>query len=392
MIKRLGYKIKLFVFTILILIITIEIISLIAVKLNLLMYNEEPGYLYPSGDKWRTETMPWGSWHKPNFSDHHRETCFDVKYESNNLGARDNEPYNENLPKNSIILIGDSFAEGMGLQLEDTFAEVLEKRIGRKVLNFGSAAHFGPVQEEILYRTLASKLPHNEMIYFFLPANDFWENDRRWWNSKFNKFRHRPYFKKVDNDKYDIFYPGGKTENKILIHLKDFIFHRLQVFLIQYTYTANTLRTINALYSKYTDKYSKHTDKKNMVIRKPNIGHSYFFDDHEAINGALYFSKKLLSEASDLKRRLIVIFPEAVCVNSICRSKDLEMIYNGKDYKNLKWYLDLKRISSETDSKLFDLADHFTKEEWSKMALKCDGHPNPYGIRVIVELINRKFF
>ena len=68
------------------------------------------------------------------------------------------------------------------------------------------------------------------------------------------------------------------------------------------------------------------------------------------------------------------------------------MIYNGKDYKNLKWYLDLKRIASETNSKLFDLADHLKKEDWSKMVLKCDGHPNPYGIRVIVELIVEKLF
>jgi len=132
MVKHLGYKIKFFVFTILILIITIEIISLIAVKLNLLMYNEEPGYFYPTGDKWRTEIMPWGAWHKPNFRDRHRKTCFDVEYESNNLGARDNEPYDENLPKNSIILIGDSMAEGIGVELEDTFAEVLEKDIGKR--------------------------------------------------------------------------------------------------------------------------------------------------------------------------------------------------------------------------------------------------------------------
>ena len=81
-----------------------------------------------------------------------------------------------------------------------------------------------------------------------------------------------------------------------------------------------------------------------------------------------------------------------MCVNSICRSKNLEMIYNGKDYKNLKWYLDLKRISSETNSKLFDLADYLKKEDWSEMALKCDGHPNPYGIRIIVELIIENFF
>ena len=173
--------------------------------------------------------------------------------------------------------------------------------------------------------------------------------------------------------------------NKILIYLKDFIFHRLQVFLIQYTYTANTLKTINRLYAKFTK-------KKSVVIREPNFGYSYFFDDHEAINDALYFSKKLLSEASGLKRRIIVIFPEVVCVNSICRSKNLEMIYNGKDYKNLKWYLDFKKIASETNSTLLDLADYIEKDDIQKMVVKCDGHPNPYGIRVIVELIVEKFF
>jgi len=44
MVKRLESKIKLFVFTILILIITIEMLSFIATKLNLLMANEEPIY------------------------------------------------------------------------------------------------------------------------------------------------------------------------------------------------------------------------------------------------------------------------------------------------------------------------------------------------------------
>jgi len=376
MIKRLGSKIKLFVFTILILIITIEMLSFIATKLNLLMVNEEPGYFYPFGNKWRTETMPWGSWHKHNFSDRHRKTCFDVKYESNNLGARDNEPYDENLPKNSIILIGDSLAEGIGVKLENTFAEVLEKGIGRKVLNFGSAAFFGPVQEEILYRTLASELSHNEMIYFFLPINDFTENDRRWWNSKFNKFRHRPYFRKIKNNKYEIFYPNEKINNKFLIALKSFLFHRIQVFLVQYTYTANTLKTINRLYAKFTK-------KKDMVNSNLASGYGYFFDDHEAIDGSLYFSKKLLSEAFNLERRLIVIIPTPI---------DLDNIYSGKDYKNLKWYLDLKRISSQTNSILFDLADHLKKEDWEKMVHTCDGHWSIYGNNIIAKLIEKNFF
>ena len=360
-------KIKLFIFTILILIITIEMLSFIATKFNLLMVNEEPVYYYPSGNKWRTETKPWGSWHKPNFKDQHRKTCFDVKYESNNLGSRDNEPYDENLPKNSIILIGDSFAEGIGVNLENTFAEVLEKEIGRKVLNFASAAFFGPVQEEILYRTLASRLPHNEMIYFFLPANDFTDNDRRWWNSRFNKFRHRPYFRKIKNNEYEIFYPNEKVKSELLISLKSFIFYRLQMLLTQYTYTANTLKTINRIYAKFTK-------KKDVVNIGISSGYGYFFDDHEAIDGSLYFSKKLLSEAFNLERRLIVIIPILI---------DLDNINNGKDYKNLKWYLDLKRISSQTNSILFDLADHLKKEDRRG---KMGTHVMDIGVSMVIAL------
>ena len=85
----------------------VEILSLIATKFNLLIVNKEPNYFYASGNKWRIETKPWGAWHKPNFKDRHTKECFDVEYQSNNLGARDDEPYDNNLPKDSIILIGD---------------------------------------------------------------------------------------------------------------------------------------------------------------------------------------------------------------------------------------------------------------------------------------------
>ena len=46
------------------------------------------------------------------------------------------------------------------------------------------------------------------------------------------------------------FMSNEKINNKFLIALKSFIFHRIQVLLIQYTYTANTLKTINRLYNK----------------------------------------------------------------------------------------------------------------------------------------------
>ena len=120
-----------------------------------------------------------------------------------------------------------------------------------------------------------------------------------------------------------------------------------------------------------------------MASREPDIGSSYFFDEDESINGTLYFSKKLLLEASNLERRIILITPAIA---------DLNDIHNGKDYKNLKWYRDLKKISSETNSTIFDLADHIEKKDFYKIMLECDGHWNPYGTRVVVELVKKKFF
>jgi hypothetical protein len=375
MIKKVISLLKFLIFVIIILIISIETLSFVATKFNLLIINEDPDYYKSYGNKWRTENTEWGSWHKPNFKDKHTKKCFDVTYESNNLGARDDEDYNKNLPKDSIILIGDSFAEGYGVNLKQTFSKILENKTGRKVLNFGSAGHFGAVQQEILYRKLASKLPHNEILYFFLPSNDFTDNDRSYWNTKFNKFRYRPYFKKIGQNNYDIFYPE-KNNSRLFISLNDFAFNRLQTFLIKYTYTANTLRSINVLFAKFNK-------KKSIVVNNKKTGDSYFFDNEESINGTLFFTKNLLLNASNKKRRIIVIIPTL---------DDLNKIENGKIYKDLKWYKDLKKVSFETNTKFFDLAEVINKNEYTKMLYKCDNHWNPSGHKFVADLIIKKFF
>jgi hypothetical protein len=376
--KNIKSKIKFFVITISLSLFFFELFSLVATKFNLLIFNQEPNYRYSSGNKWRNEIKPWGAWHKENYKDRHRTKCFDVEYRSNNLGARDDKVYDQTQPSDSIILIGDSFVEGMGVNLNDTVGKILEKETDRKVLNFGSGGFFGPVQEEILYNDLASKLPHNEMIYFFLPANDFIENDRRYWRSKINRFRHRPYYKKVSDNEYSVFYPSKDSKSKFLLAVQSFLFHRLQVFLVDYTYSANTLRTLSALYIRSSNK------EKNIVNQNvKETGYSYFFDDSESVDGSLFFTKKLLSKASNLKRRLIIIIP---------LMEDFIRIRNGENYKQLKWYLDLKKIVSQTNSEFFDLADHFTRDDYEKMLEKCTRHWSIYGNKIVAKLIMENFF
>ena len=188
--------------------------------------------------------------------------------------------------------------------------------------------------------------------------------------------RFRPYFKKINEKNYDIFYPSQNVQNKFLINVKSFLFLRLKSFLIQYTYTANTLRSINAIMTKFNA-------DKSAIISNPNLGTSYFFDDKEAINGAIFFSKKLLSEAVYLKRRIIVIIPTLI---------DIDLIQNGKSYKNLKWYQDLKQVSLETNTEFIDLANYFKKEEYKKMIFSCDFHWNVFGHKEVANLIVKKFY
>ena len=149
---------------------------------------------------------------------------------------------------------------------------------------------------------------------------------------------------------------------------------RLKSFLIQYTYSANTLRSINALLTKFNE-------NKSGVIRSPDSGISYFFNDHESINGTIFFLTKLLSEAIHLKRRILVVIPTL---------EDLNLIYYGKSYKNLKWYKDFKQIALETNTEFVDLANHFKKEKYKKMIFTCDWHWNPYGHKEVANLIIKK--
>jgi len=156
-----------------------EIISFIIFKFNLLEISHIPK-IYMSNsqipnDEWWIEKNRWGAWHKKNSLTTQKRSCFDVAYQSNEYGARDSS-FNENSLKN-IILIGDSFAEGYGVNYEDTSQKYLEDLTNSNILNFGVSKNFGIVQYYIIYKNFAKKFKHNKLIIYFLPNNDFGDND-----------------------------------------------------------------------------------------------------------------------------------------------------------------------------------------------------------------------
>jgi hypothetical protein len=92
------------------------------------------------------------------------------RYDINSLGTRDDEA---SLQHPEIIVAGDSFAMGWGVNQEETFVKQLEKKIGIKVLN-AAVASYGTAREMMILR----RLPTDRMKYLIIQycGNDIDEN------------------------------------------------------------------------------------------------------------------------------------------------------------------------------------------------------------------------
>ena len=173
-----------------------------------------PGYMRPAaapGPGWLTEREAWGAWHSPNQAERQNSRCFSVSLQSNSYGARDRERSVDEGADRTVVL-GDSFAEGWGVEAEERVSDLLEARFHREFLNFGVENDVGPLQYQILYEQLATKFSHDRVLILFLPDNDFTDNDADYWRRFRPDFdeRHRPYYQADGAGAYRAFYPAPK--------------------------------------------------------------------------------------------------------------------------------------------------------------------------------------
>lgn len=226
-----------------------EVLSFAATKSGLLLFSEPPGNFY--GFHWRTEGDAWGVWHKPHARDRHVTRCFDVQYQSNSIGARDDEFSKEAQPGvTRVILLGDSFAEGYGVDFASTSQALIEQYAGVEVLNFGSAGDFGPVQYYLLYDRVARQFEHDTVIVYLLPANDFRDNDYA--------ARHdipalvptyRPYWKSTGTGHFEIVYPTDTRPSATYGGYPPGVTGTIRRFINEYTWSKNALRTARYILS-----------------------------------------------------------------------------------------------------------------------------------------------
>ena len=169
--KNFINKLILSIFTIFL----IELISYSFYKFDLLEISHKPKFYLTNNeipnDEWWTEENIWGAWHVKNSKTRQIRSCYDATYISNEVGARD-ESFLLN-KSNDIVLIGDSFAEGYGVNLDNTSQKYIEDFTGFNVLNFGVSKNFGIVQYYQIYTNFAKNYKHNKLIIFFTKQR-FW--------------------------------------------------------------------------------------------------------------------------------------------------------------------------------------------------------------------------
>ena len=370
---------------ILITILILELISFLASQLDLFLVNDTPSFYrkdssissnLPSVYETRTENKPWGAWRRENLLSIHETSCFNVINSSNEVGARDDSFLEHN--SNSIVLLGDSFAEGIGVDHQNTAQFLLEKKLGKNILNFGMAGNFGPLQEYIIYKDLASKYAHNYVLVFVLPANDFKDNEYKYWQDSISKkLRYRPYYSLSSSPLVPFYPPTAKPSDQLgmysnaTLSLKQKLFNylaSLEHFLVNYTWTSNALRTFHAA-----------------IFRQDYTNDSYYLSSTLEEQRNLVAAYRGIVDLAGNKTVSFVVIPAA---------RDIELLskVDKSLIKSQYWYNELQSLSRASGGFFLDLLSVLPSNP-NLLFHTCDGHWSEYGnnwaANEIFKMLNR---
>ena len=337
-----------------------EILSIIYIYI--FNYTNPPRFFY-NNTHIEDNNPFFGVWHKFNGQFNHKRECFDVVYNFNSYGARDKERSQKSKYPRGIIL-GDSFIEGFGLEDDSRISNILEEKIGREILNFGTSGNFGTTQMALLYENLAAKFDHEFLIIGLFPHNDFDDNSIEVGHSKYPS-RYRPYrIINKESGSYELIYFLKDLKNSYWYpdNIKKSYLKFLSIFK-RMTHTGTVLSTL-----------------KNKIMDKPDIKFRF----------AEYSNK----EFDIIKYDLLNIFDKSegksIFVFAIPSSFDFNYALNGKLNFN-KLGNELKKFCNKNNMEYIDifskLLESYNSKNFNNLYLSCDGHFSKEGNTKSAEII-----
>lgn len=312
---------------------------------------ELPTYTFQSTQNfWYDLNEDFGTIHLPNDVYRQKKYCFDVLYKSNSKGFRDVER-DVSSGTHRVVALGDSFTEGIGVNLEDRLTNLLESDKNIPHLNFGLAGNFGPTQYWMLYKTHAQDYSHDAVLIGILPSNDFIDDDY-------------DIALKVGGNRYRPFLIGDYPNFELVYHTQDikqskakprkqgFVFKILRNF----TYFYNMYR-----YLRVMKRVAEIPEDQLLEASKVPSYFNYSKKQFDRLKYSLQEIKKLVGD-------------RPMMVYSIPIEKEIKAY---REHKHNPLGKQLKALCDSLHVEYLDLlpkTDQFSEEEYKTLYLPCDGH------------------
>jgi hypothetical protein len=348
---------KLVAFNALIALALLEVSLFAAARLSLVSMDLPSYTLANVTPFWGDTNKDFGVWHPASSQYRHTRSCFNVVYRSNAHGMRDDEAPLKALGRR-VVVLGDSFVEGFGVDTENRVTELLEARTGIPHLNFGTSGSFGLTQSLILYKTLASRFEHTAVIIGVLPDNDFADDD--WQNAQTAyRDRYRPYLV----GSYPAYELRYSNPGVVAAGLRDTGLYAEQ-FLNEFSYTARAYSFLRTYL-----KAARAADPADKLKAKGGTRHSRFFEfNREEFDRMRYAVEQIVTLAA----------PRPVLVMSIPRRSDYTRV--EREGRQAPLSQEMEALSRAVGFTYVDLLDrspnYYALDE---LFFSCDPHWSPGG-------------
>ncbi|MDP1844476.1 MAG: hypothetical protein Q8K64_13745 [Sediminibacterium sp.] len=381
---------KRFFLQVVIILITLELFSIIAIEIfnSLELYRSNyPTYIDKIRGKKNYEQLhvvdinnDFGVWHENNKSFIHKSPCFTTTYYFNSYGARD---FNRNKlsDKDRAMFIGDSFTEGYGVDSSKRFSNLVEKETGLECLNFGVSGDFGTTQFSILYKKFAVEFDHKYLFIGLFPKNDFIDDDYSFAKTNFGN-RYRPYY--IPENDSIVYYKEhlsesswnpkntnflGSTNTKINFN-KVFtnINYSVSLFekIIRHSYSVQLiLRIANAIRTKIAEKrnisYYYNFTNRNIAILDNSLSRVLNVAKTKGVKKVILFSIPYIGDFQ-IRKSTNTVSPLNNELDSLCAKYKIEYV---------------------------DLLEEFSKRSFEPktLYLSCNGHFSEYGNKLTSEIL-----
>lgn len=292
----------------------------------------------------------------PNYSGMQFSYKIRVKINTNSKGLRDFREYNyERNDKKRILVLGDSSSFGQGVELKETYVELLRKKFNENVEIINTGVGGYGINNEYLY-FINEGIKYNPDIILLQFSNNDWGKHK--------------IINKEEKEIIDL--SNSLTANKkgiLISHMKKRLSSSIHLFLL------GKLRTYNFLYSKLKLIISKIDREKKgevPVFHMPEDSEEYM----EAYDGYFNLLKKL-KESTNVK---IIVFsgPHLLYLDN---PKKIMQRY-GVNYS-----IEPNQVEESLEKIAKDLQIDFIRIQSNDptIFLKIDRHWNPRGNQIVAD-------